>query len=71
MRKALVEYPSYNKEENEYDKYVPDTSPRRLVSDPKGNSAIGTTNTYKNKELRKYFLLFIFIASYLKKLLSD
>jgi hypothetical protein len=55
VRKATVEYPHYNKEENEYEKYVPNTSPRKLVSESKANSSIGTTSTYKTKDLRKDF----------------
>lgn len=64
IRKALMEYPNYssgkngNKEDmrgTEYERFIPDTSSRKhVLVEQKNNTSLGTSSTYKNKDLRKH-----------------
>jgi hypothetical protein len=62
IRKALMEYPNYSqgkKEEvtpMEYERFIPDTSSRKhVLVEQKNNTSLGTSATYKNKDLRKHY----------------
>lgn len=73
-RKSLIDYPSYHNKSDtaqpKYKSFVEGASPRRHI--PHGEDSSNSLQTFKNKQLRKlYFLPFIYIASYLKSILTD
>ena len=75
-----MEYPNYSSGKNgskedmreaEYERFIPDTSSRKhVLVEQKNNTSLGTSSTYKNKDLRKHSYL-TDLALYLKTLLSD
>ncbi len=60
VRKALMEYPNYGSKQSvqgaepvDYERFIPNTSSKKTGgAEQKNNTSIGTSATYKNKELR-------------------